>query len=221
MNELILLKDLGMQYTSDTKKYKARFGLYRCYCGKEFKSMTNAIKRGNQKSCGCLKKDRIAQYNQDIKTTHGLSNHKLYGIWSGMLKRCTNPNAENYKYYGGRGISISDEWLKVENFINDMFPSFVDGLTLDRIDNNKGYSKENCRWATKTTQSQNTKKLIGTNKSGFRGVCFEKSSKKWKSQISVNSKKIHLGYFDNAYDGALAYDNYVALHNLEHTKNFT
>ena len=206
--ELILLKDLGMQYPTEKSKYKARFGLYLCHCGKEFEAQTQGINNGNTKSCGCL------------KNTHNLSNHRLYQIWINMIQRCTNPKSTLYKNYGERGIEVCQEWQDVNNFINDMYPTFQEGLSIDRIDNNNGYSKDNCRWTTRKIQSRNTRVLISSNTSGYRGVHWRKSRKKWTSQIRVDSKKIHLGSFDTAINGAVAYDKYIIDNNLEHTKNF-
>ena len=206
--ELVLLKDLGMKYPKETSKEKKRYGLYKCHCGKEFETIISDVKSGKASSCGCL------------KNTHNLSNHRLYQTWSDMMQRCNNPKRKDYKNYGGRGISVCDRWLDIENFINDMYPSYQEGLSIDRNDNDKGYSKDNCRWATRDIQSRNTRVLRSRNKSGYRGVHWYKVSKKWISQIRVDSKKIYIGSFDTAIDGAVAYDKYIIDNNLEHTLNF-
>ena len=206
---LVLLEDLGMRFPTITSKQKVRYGLYRCYCGNEFETNTSAVKTGNTKSCGCT------------KTIHNLKNHRLYDTWNNMIQRCTNPKRKEYKNYGGRGIFVCQEWLDVNNFIKDMYLSFIDGLSLDRIDNDKGYSKDNCRWANQTIQSRNTRLLRVDNKSGYRGVCWHKTKKRWIAKITVNSKKVNIGTFINPLDGALAYDKYIIDNNLEHTKNFS
>jgi len=91
--------------------------------------------------------------------SHGMTLTKEYGTWRGMLGRCNNPNAAHYASYGGRGITVCERWLKFENFYADMGKK-PDGLTLDRVDNNAGYSAENCRWASHTEQSRNTRAVM-------------------------------------------------------------
>jgi hypothetical protein len=85
---------------------------------------------------------------------HGKWNHPLYKTWSNMMRRCYSPSDRAYKNYGARGISVCDRWHDILNFIEDMGER-PEGHSIDRIDNNSGYSKENCRWATDTTQSRN------------------------------------------------------------------
>lgn len=215
-NKLILLKDLGMIHPNKNLEYKTRFGLYKCYCGVEFKAIVQSVKRGDTKSCGCYQK----QTRIYINTTHGLSKHRLYHVWKDMIRRCTYAKDINYNHYGERGIKVCERWLDINNFIEDMYSSFKDGLTLDRINPYGNYELDNCRWANKTVQARNTKKLGKNNTSGFRGVSWNKDKKKWDSRITVNYKNIYVGRFNTAIEAAKAYDNYVIANNLEHTKNF-
>lgn len=210
--ELVLLQDLGMLFPSKTSKQKSRYGLYKCYCGKEFKAITQSVKSNHTQSCGC--------YNKLSTTKHGFGSHRLYNIWYGMIQRCYNQKRKDYKYYGDLGIDVCNRWLNIVSFIEDMLPLYQDGLTLDRIDNNKGYSKENCRWVNRNIQSENTRKIRSNNTSGFRGVSWNKYSNKWISKIGLNNKVVQLGYFDTALEGALVYDKFVLDNNLEHTLNF-
>ena len=208
----VLLVDLGVRYPTENSSQRRRYGLYQCqYCGKEFEAGISHIKSGGTKSCGC-------QCNRCINP-HGLSYHPLYNTWHLMKRRCYNLSDKVYKEYGGRGIQICERWLDINNFIEDMYPTWEDGLTLDRIDVNGDYCLENCRWTTKEIQSRNTRDIIKTNTSGFRGVSWYPPTKKWVASIKVNTKSKNLGYYSTALEAAKAYERYVRLNNLEH--NFT
>ena len=208
----VLLEDLGMRYPTENSKQKKRYGIYQCqYCGKEFVVAMYQVKRGASKSCGCI-------CPRCVKP-HGLTQHPLYGTWRMMKARCYNSNTEKYIDYGGRGIQVCERWLDIKKFIEDMYPSFQEGLTLDRIDVNGDYELDNCRWTTKDIQARNTRDICINNTSGYRGVSFYKKSNKWLSYISLNNKRIHLGCFHTALEAAKAYERYVRVNNLEH--NFT
>ena len=99
------------------------------------------------------------------RATHGRSNSRItgysdrtYGIWQAFRDRCNNPNRKDYKYYGGKGITYDPAWDSFENFLADMGEA-PEGLTLDRINGDKGYSKNNCRWATRNQQSYNSTRI--------------------------------------------------------------
>ncbi len=136
------------------------------------------------------------------------------------MQRCHNPNSTKYKDYGGRGIDVCERWKDIKNFIDDMYPSYQEGLTIDRIDVNGNYEPSNCRWVEDVVQKRNTRKLQKNNTSGYRGVYFDKYANKWSVIIGVNKKKIKIGYFKTAEEGARAYDKYVIVNNLEHPTNF-
>ena len=190
----ILIEDLGMIYATENNKSKARFGIYKCgFCGTNFKANTYDINRGYIKSCGCYHKRRAKESN----ITHGLGTTKLYKIWGDIKRRTLNPKHKHYKYYGGRGITICDEWLDVQNFYDwAMLNGYEEnkGLSIDRIDNDGNYCPENCRWTTGVIQGRN-RRIRTNNKSGFKGVSFNKRLGKYKAQIMVNKNYIYLGYF--------------------------
>ena len=208
----ILLEDLGMRYPTEKSKKKRRYGLYQCqYCRKEFETQIQSIKNGNTKSCGCQVKTN--------RKTHGLTQHRLYKTWNNMRTRCYNINNDYYLEYGARGIQICDRWLDINNFIEDMYPSYIEGLSLDRIDVDGSYEPDNCRWTTNQIQGRNTRELRITNTSGYRGIYWNKNNNKWRAQIRVNNTRIHLGSYKTAIEAGKAYETYVRLNNLEH--NFT
>lgn len=208
---MILIKDLGMIYPTGTSKKKARYGIYKCKCGKETKVQSSTVKNGYIKSCGCLQKEKA--------TTHGLSRHRLYHTWNGMFKRCNNINDKSYSHYGGRGIKVCDRWNDINNFIEDMYPTFKDGLSIDRINNDGNYEPTNCRWATNETQTRNIRPMRKDNTTGYRGVFWKENRKRFVAKIKVSGKATQIGSFKNKLDAAKAYDNYVIDNNLEHTIN--
>lgn len=111
-----------------------------------------------------------------------------------MRRRCYKTNRHNYNYYGGRGIKVCDSWNKsFKSFLNDMGNRPSRNHTLDRIDNNKDYTPDNCRWATKKEQSMNRRNR--KNKSGTKGVYYTNGS--WQVLFRRNGKRIYLGTFKN------------------------
>lgn len=207
----VLVEDLGMMYSNETSTVKYRHGIFKCQCGVKFRVQTRSIKSGHTKSCGCLKNEQ--------RTTHGLHKHPLYKIWYDMIRRTTTDKSTDFKYYGGKGIRVCERWMVINNFIEDMYPTYQEGLTIDRINNDGNYEPSNCRWATKATQARNSRLLKSTNKSGYRGVYFSKRLKKWISQITINSQRVYLGCYKTPLEAAKTYDKYVKENNYDHTVN--
>ena len=122
-----------------------------CDCGNIVHAVGCDLTRGHTKSCGCLRRAKITEYN--IK--HGLSHIRIHTIWCGMKERCYNPNATNYQYYGGKGIAICEEWLHDFQAFYDwaVANGYREGLSIDRKDSDGNYCPQNCMWITR---SENT-----------------------------------------------------------------
>ena len=210
-----LLKDLGMMFHTENSNQKSHYGIFKCgLCGTEFKTILNSVKNGNTKSCGCYKKRRSSETHK----THGKRHTRLYTIWAEIKRRTLNLKNKQYNDYGGRGITICDEWK------NDFMPFYNwamsngytenKGLSIDRINNDGNYEPENCRWTTRVIQGRN-RRIRKNNKSGYRGVSFVKKTNKYKSFITVAKNGVFLGSFLTAVEGAIAYNNYIIENNLE------
>src|SRR5450631_1787951 len=122
-----------------------------CDCGNTTVADTANLANGHTRSCGCLVKDKASENF----TTHGLTNTPEHRTWMSNNNRCNNENDKQYVDYGGRGIHICERWISFKNFLEDMGKKPSPQYSIDRIDNELGYSKENCRWSTAKTQANN------------------------------------------------------------------
>ena len=141
--------------SKDTSKNKNResYWICKCKCGAIKSIRRSKLTRGDSQSCGCKRAKTIER--------HGLSSKMEYKIWSGIKKRCENNRASNWNYYGGAGITVCERWSKsFLNFYEDMGSAPSKEHSIDRINNELGYFKENCRWATKKEQAINRRSTI-------------------------------------------------------------
>lgn len=169
---LVVERSLGQR---DTK------WLCKCDCGSQKVIGSRALRTGRSTSCGCLHKEQLSSR---VKT-HGLSESFEYRVWIGMRQRCDNPKSSRHKDYGGRGIKVCDRWQSFEAFLSDMGNAPGDGYSLDRIDNDAGYSPENCRWALATQQARNTRRNHMVT-IGDETRCLSE----WAARIGINETSL-------------------------------
>lgn len=142
-----------------------------CDCGTTRIVASIALRRGIQVSCGCYRNKVCA----DRKRTHGMSRTPIYETWCKMRKRCADPKSTQYKWYGGKGVSVCEAWESFEQFHKDMGDRPV-GTTLDRINVDGNYEPSNCRWATSKEQASNTSRSIS-----YQG----KSIQQWSEETGI------------------------------------
>lgn len=145
-NKLLVLRDSGLRGARNRIKYVCL-----CDCGNESIVFGDPLRRGHTKSCGCDK--------SIIMTKHGKHSSGVYKTWDKIIQRCTNPNNHAYKYYGGKGVFVCNEWLDFKNFYKDMGDR-PNGMTIDRVNHEDGYYKDNCLWVTQEDQMRNTTRNI-------------------------------------------------------------
>jgi len=143
-----------------------------CDCGGSKVQNTSKLNSGGTVSCGCsLRTSRDRFKNERFK--HGMTDNPLFAVWSDMIRRCYGKKRADYKNYGGRGITVCDRWLENFKFFVEDMVARPDGKTLERIDTNKGYSKENCEWVTRAEQNRNSRH---SKKWYINGIIFESAA---------------------------------------------
>lgn len=186
-------------YRSREGSKKGTRWLCRCDCGNEKIVAATSLKKGRSKSCGCLH----IEVNQSL-TKHGHAGtirkgvlkgrSQLYNTWGRMKQRCSNPKVERYPRYGGRGITVCEEWQTFKPFMEwALANGYEEGLQIDRIDNNGNYEPENCRWVTPRENTHNTSRSINLTLNGETHSISE-----WAEITGIKAgtlyKRYHLGW---------------------------
>lgn len=151
-----------------------------CECGAEVDVDAGSLRRGDTKSCGC--------YRRELHRTHGMSRSKLHGVWSGILQRCYYDKHIDNKWYSQKGLEVCEEWRCDFKVFYEwaMMTGYREGLTLDRIDNDLGYSPDNCRWRTPQEQANNRSTNIRIEYNGKT-----QTLKQWASELGINYSKLY------------------------------
>lgn len=187
------LEVIGVHDTGSRKTYY----VCQCDCGNVKVVRADALISGATKSCGCIKKEQD-KTNLTANHKHKMSGTRIYETWQDMKRRCYNKQNARYDRYGGRGITVCDEWLKNFQSFYDWAISngYSDDLTIDRIDNDGNYEPSNCRWSTAKEQCNNR----GSNINITIGNAT-KSLMCWCEIFNVDYKKVYARYKRNGYEG--------------------
>lgn len=150
-HRLTVKERLGLDASGKNTLY-----LCQCSCGHEVKVSRTNLRKETTKSCGCMNREMA----RDRHLKHGKSGTRVYIVWTNMIQRCTNPNHNEYKNYGARGITVCDSWRKFQNFYKDMGEPPTEDHTIERNDVNGSYEKTNCKWIPSAAQSMNTRRSV-------------------------------------------------------------
>lgn len=162
-----------------------------CECGNITIARTDALKRGDKKSCGCLNSEKVSERNRARNFRHGLAHTRLYVVWAHMRNRCNNPRCMEYKNYGGRGIKVCDEWD--HDFMSFYEWAMQNGYdakarrgecTIDRIDVNGDYRPDNCRFVGAVEQANNKR-----NNRRFTYNGITKTGSGWAKEFGMNRSR--------------------------------
>lgn len=181
----------------DDKNTRKTYYYCRCECGNVKSIRSDSLISGAIRSCGCMKQEQD-KTNLTANHKHKMSHTRLYEIWQGMKSRCYNSHDPRYSRYGGRGITVCDEWQKDFNIFYSwaVENGYAENLTIDRIDNESGYSPDNCRWADAEMQGRNRSSNIKITIGNATKTLVE-----WCEIFELDYKAVYAKYRRNKFKG--------------------
>lgn len=213
----------GCEYIRDDgMQNKSRMVVFKCgNCGVEFRACVSAVKCDNTTACGCRHKVMAGERLR----SHGLSNHPVYHKWSDIKARCFKKDFHDYDRYGGRGITMCDEWkgdfkafydyvTKLPNY--DANNLGIHGVTIDRRDNDNGYFPGNIRWVPMSIQALNRSYQAG--ESGYHWIKWMKKDKRWVANVHVNGKRVYAGSSKEKKEALDKLNDFITKNNLVYYK---
>lgn len=204
-----------LNYSHKNKHGKKVYECECLLCGANFETMGTLLRTGRTKSCGCLSRKLASERFK----THGMSDDPFYKKWKGIKSRCRDKSYHAYGRYGGRGVEVCDNWSDdFMNFYNDMKDTYFEGAELDRIDNDGDYSPENCRWVTHKENSNNRSKYL--NKSGYTGVHYRESKKRYESNVCINRVPKHIGTYYSLKEAVNGRKEFIIEYNANYNTNY-
>jgi len=159
---------------SEKVKWRRRF-ICKCDCWNNKIVRMESLNNWNCRSCWCLRRKKTSERMK----THWMSSSRIYNIWAYMLNRCNNIKYSEYRFYWGRWISVCEKWNKFTNFYNDMWSTYKEWLSIDRIDTNGNYCKENCKWSTNIEQANNKRNSNFIEYNGRKQTIAQRSKETW------------------------------------------
>lgn len=179
-NNLVAVR---FDHRDERVKGGAHYWLFRCDCGNEVVLRKSAVTSNNTTCCADCSRERNALVN----TKHGYVGTRLYREWAGIIQRCTNPNDTSWDRYGAKGVTVCEEWRRFEPFMEwALLSGYSDDLTIDRIDNAKGYEPNNCRWVSVREQNNNQARTLWLT---YNGETMQLSY--WAERFGLNRHTLY------------------------------
>lgn len=214
------IEEVAPRYAGKRKHRQVKLRCLNPKCNKEFVVDLHNAKRTKQECC-------CKSCYQQTKFHFGIPNekHPLYSRWLSMTQRCNTSTSDNFKNYGGRGITIEPyltDFVQYAEYVLSLPncpTSFPTSMQIDRIDNNGNYERGNLRWATRSQNTANARRNCSKHKSGYVGVNWSVRYNKYIVRVRHNTKLVFLGWFDDPLEGAKVREQYIKDNNLTNILN--